>query len=74
VLRCLKLATSSKVFDKLATTVMAVMMLFAVVNVTIFLILGRLTPWTHVSENHGFLLTSIFSAYVFGQQSHGIGW
>ena len=27
-------------------------------NVPIFLILGRLTPWAHVSDNHDLLLTS----------------
>jgi hypothetical protein len=53
--------------DELATTGLALMMLFAVVNVTIFLILGRLTPWTPVSDNHGLLLTSNLFACVFGQ-------
>jgi hypothetical protein len=58
-----------KAFDKLATTAVALMILFAVVNVTIFLILGRLTPWTHVSNDHGFLLTSILLVDVFSVNS-----
>jgi hypothetical protein len=45
--------------DKLAPTVVAVMILFAVMNVTIFLVLGGLAPRTHVSDDHGVLLTSI---------------
>ena len=63
-----------KAFDKLATTVVALMVLFAVVDVAIFLILGRLTPWTHVSGNHRWLLTSAGMRSVFGQQYHGIAW
>jgi hypothetical protein len=35
--------------DKLAPTVVAVMILFAVVNVPVFLKLGGLAPWTDVS-------------------------
>ena len=54
--------------DELASTVVAVMILFAVVNVTIFLILGGLAPWTHVSDDHGLLLTSAGWGSVFGQQ------
>jgi hypothetical protein len=51
--------------DKLATAVMALMVLFAVVDVAIFLVLGRLTPWTHVSDNHGLLLTStVWEAFL----------
>jgi hypothetical protein len=46
-------------FNKLATTVQALIMLFAIVNVAIVLILGGLTPWPHVSDDHGVLLTSI---------------
>jgi hypothetical protein len=44
--------------DKLASTIMAVMVLFAVVNVAIFLKLGGLALWTDVSDHHGVLLTS----------------
>src|SRR2546421_10747990 len=44
--------------DKLASTVVAVLLLHAVVNVAIFLVLGRLTPWAHISDHHGWLLTS----------------
>ena len=54
--------------DKLAPTVVAVMILFAVVNVTVFLILGGLTPWAHVSDDHGLLLTSAAWVCVLGQQ------
>ena len=54
--------------DKLTPAVVALMVLFAVVNVTVFLILGRLTPWAHVSDNHGLLLTSLSSVSALGQQ------
>ena len=57
-----------KAFDKLATTVMALMVLFAVVDVAIFLVLGRLTPWTYISDDHRFLLTSAGVGSVLGQQ------
>jgi hypothetical protein len=43
-------------------------MLFAIMNVTIVRILGRLTSWTHVADNHGCLLTSNLSARIVGQQ------
>jgi hypothetical protein len=38
------------------------------VNVAIFLVLGRLTPWTHVSDDHRLPLTSAGVGSVFGQQ------
>jgi hypothetical protein len=44
--------------DELAPTVVALMILFAGMNVPIFLGLGRLAPWTHVSNDHSVLLTS----------------
>jgi hypothetical protein len=44
--------------NKLAPTVVAVMVLFAIVNVAIFLKLGGLALWTDVSDHHGVLLTS----------------
>ena len=44
--------------DELASTVVAVMILFAVVNVTIFLIFRGLASRTHVSNDHDWLLTS----------------
>jgi hypothetical protein len=47
---------------------MALMVLFAVVDVAIFLVLGRLTPWTRISDDHPFLLTSAGVGSVFGQQ------
>src|SRR5262245_59621725 len=34
------------------------MVLFAIVNVTIFLVFGGLAPRIHVSNDHGWLLTS----------------
>jgi len=43
-------------------------MLFAVVNVAIFLILGRLTLGTHPADDHGFLLTSVLLGSDSGQQ------
>ena len=39
--------------DELASTVVAVMILFPVVNVPVFLILGGLALWTHISDDHG---------------------
>jgi hypothetical protein len=47
--------------------VVAVMLLFAVVNMAVFLMLGRLTPWTHISEDHRSLLTSAGVENIFGQ-------
>jgi hypothetical protein len=44
--------------DELPATVVAVMILFAVVNVPIFLILGGLASRTHISDDHDLLLTS----------------
>ena len=76
-LRYGKLATSARVqrpwnpiraLDELTPTVVAVMVLFAVVNVTIFLKLGRLTLWTHISDDHDFLLTSAGLVSDIGQQ------
>jgi hypothetical protein len=54
--------------DKLTAAVMALMVLFTVVNVAIFLVLGRLTPRTHLSGDHRCLLTSAGMGSVFGQQ------
>jgi hypothetical protein len=45
--------------DKLASAVVAVMVLFAMINVTIFLILGRLAPWTDLADDHRLLVTSM---------------
>src|SRR4029453_935615 len=44
--------------DEWASTVVAMMVLFAIVNVTIFLVFGGLASRTHVSNDHGSLLTS----------------
>ena len=56
--------------DKLASTVVAVMILFAVVNVAIFLKLGGLTLWTDVSDDHGVLLTSAeWDAFLVNQST-----
>jgi hypothetical protein len=54
--------------DKLTAAGMALMVLFAVVDVAIFLVLGRLTPWTHVFDDHRLLLTSAGVGSVLGQQ------
>jgi insertion element IS1 protein InsB len=56
------------------TAVVAVVVLFAVVNMAVFLVLGRLTPGTHISDDHRLLLTSAGVGSVFGQQYHGIAW
>jgi hypothetical protein len=45
--------------DKLASTIVAVMVLFAVMNMTVFLILGKLALGTHIANNHRLLLTSV---------------
>jgi len=54
--------------DELASTVVAVMILFAIMNVPVFLILGGLTRWTHFSDDHDFLLTSAGLASDVDQQ------
>jgi hypothetical protein len=54
--------------DKLAAAVMALMVLFAVVDVAILLVPGRLTPWTHISDDHRLLLTPAGVGSVLGQQ------
>jgi hypothetical protein len=58
--------------DKLTAAGMALMVLCAVVEVAILRVLGRLTPWTHRSEDPGLLWTSAGVGSVFGQQSQGI--
>jgi hypothetical protein len=57
-----------KALDKLASTVLPLMILLAIVNATIFLILRRSTSWTCLSDDHGFLLTSIPLGSILGQQ------
>jgi hypothetical protein len=47
---------------------MALMVRFAVMDVAIFLVLGRLTPWTQLSDHHRLLLTSAGLGSVLGQQ------
>jgi hypothetical protein len=47
---------------------MALTVLFAVMDVAIFLVLGRLAPWTLISDDHRLLLTSAGVGSVFGQQ------
>jgi hypothetical protein len=54
--------------DKLTAAVMALIVLFGVVDVAIFLILGRLTPWTQISDHHRLLLTSAGVGSALGQQ------
>jgi hypothetical protein len=54
--------------DKLTAAVVALMVLFAVVDVAIFLVFGRLAPRTHVSDDHRCLLTSAGVGSVLGQQ------
>jgi hypothetical protein len=44
--------------DKRTAAVMALMVLFGVVDVAIFLRLEGLAPLTHISDDHGVLLTS----------------
>jgi hypothetical protein len=60
--------------DTLMTAGLALMGLCAVVEVAIVLVRGRLTPWTHVSDDHRLLLTATGVGSGFGQQSHGIAW
>jgi hypothetical protein len=40
--------------DKLTPTVLALVILLAIVDVPVFLVLGRLTLWADVSNDHGF--------------------
>jgi hypothetical protein len=51
-------APLSHLLDKLASIVVAVMLLFASVNVSVFLVLRGLAARAHVSDEHGLLLTS----------------
>ena len=53
--------TVLSVQDTLSATVFATVMLFAGVDVAIFLALLGLTGWTCVSDDHRFLLTSQIS-------------
>jgi hypothetical protein len=53
--------------DELPPTVVAVMILFAIVNVAIFLKVGGLALWTDVSDNHAVLWTSAGWSRVFSQ-------
>jgi hypothetical protein len=45
-------AIGRAVLDALVSTVVAVMMVFAVVHVPVCLTLGRLAVWTHISDAH----------------------
>jgi uncharacterized protein len=60
--------------DELASTTVAVMILFPVVNVPIFLVLRGLASRAYVSDDHGLLLTSTGLIRVFGQQYHRNWW
>jgi len=60
--------------DELASTTVAVMILFPVVNVPIFLVLRGLASRAYVSDDHGLLLTSTGLIRVFGQQYHRNRW
>jgi hypothetical protein len=60
--------------DTLMTAGMALMGRFAVVEVAIVLVRGRLTPWTPVSDAHRLLLTTAGVGSVVGQQEPGIAW
>jgi hypothetical protein len=54
--------------DKLAMTGLALMVLFTVVYMAIFLKLARATSWARVSHGHGVLLTSPALVTVSSQQ------
>jgi hypothetical protein len=43
------------------------MILFVVVNVTVFLVFGQLTLWADVSDDHRFLVTSAGWLVFLGQ-------
>jgi hypothetical protein len=50
------------------------MVLFTAVDVAIFLVLGRLTPWTHISDDHRFLLTSAgWEAFLVNSSTESLG-
>jgi len=53
---------------ELAPTIVAVMVLFAVMNVTVFLVLGGLALRTHFSDEHGFCWPLLDWYAFLGQQ------
>jgi hypothetical protein len=56
--------------DELSATVLAAMILFAVVNMAVFLVLRGCTRWTCLSDGHGCLLASLIA--VSGLANHTI--
>jgi hypothetical protein len=64
--------TDVGVHDELPATGLAAMILFASVDMAIFLELRGCTGWTHFSCNQSFLLTSLVLASGFDQPYHGI--
>jgi len=60
--------------DKLTATVMALKVLFAVVNVAILPVLGQPAPRTLISDDHGFLLTSAsWEAFLVNSSMESLG-
>ena len=59
--------------DELTTTVLALMVLFAVVNVPIFLVRGGFATRTDLSEDHTHGELPVLSQR-FDQPSHGMSW
>jgi hypothetical protein len=57
-----------KAGHKLASTRVAVMMLFAGVRMAISLVSGRLTLWAGISYDHSWLLTSAVLVTILRQQ------
>jgi hypothetical protein len=64
--------TDVGVHDELPATGLAAMILFASVDMAIFLELRGCTGWTRFSCNHSFLLTSLVSGGGSNQPYYGI--
>jgi hypothetical protein len=61
-----------RVQAQLAATVLAAMVLFASVDMTVFLALMGCTLWTRVSDDHGFLLTSLVQVGILTNHTMGL--
>jgi hypothetical protein len=60
--------------DELASTVTALMVLLAAVDMTIFLVLGGLAPRAHVSDDHRLLLTLTGTVAFLVNSNTKINW
>ena len=67
ITRCIRDQVLLAAVDKVTATILALVVLFAVVDVAIFLIFGRLATRTDLSDDHTFRLTSVKWVSVLGQ-------